>query len=106
MLAACGFIFAAWIMVSKAALDGGGRIQNPGTLIWLGGFVLMSALSYVLNFRLQGIAGPVVFSQIGYWGIGFGVLLAAILFRDVLTALSLAGLSAIVCGGVLANQRR
>ena len=69
------------------------------------GIGTMSALSQVMNFRLQQIAGPVVFSQIGYWGTGFGVLLAAMLFGDVLTALSLAGLACIIVGGVLANRR-
>ena len=57
------------------------------------------------DFRLQKVAGSVVFSQIGYWGTGFGVLLAALLFGDVLTAPSLIGLAAIVFGGVLANRR-
>lgn len=66
--------------------------------------IAVSAISYVLNFQLQKIAGPVVFSQIGYWGTGFGVLLAALLFGDVLTALSLIGLAAIICGGVIARR--
>ncbi|WP_148219686.1 DMT family transporter [Azospirillum sp. B510] len=70
---------------------------------WLVGFVLVSALSYVLNFSLQKVAGSVTFSQIGYWGAGFGVLLAALLFDDVLTAPSLIGLAAISGGGVLAS---
>lgn len=80
--------------------------DEPALAFWLIGFVLVSALSYVLNFRLQGVAGPVVFSQIGYWGTGFGILLAAILFGDVLTTLSLVGLAAIITGGVLANRHR
>jgi drug/metabolite transporter (DMT)-like permease len=33
------------------------------------------------------------------------VLLAAILFGDVLTALSFAGLACIMAGGILANRR-
>ncbi len=81
------------------------RFADPALGLWLVGFVLVSALSYVLNFRLQKVAGSVVFSQIGYWGTGFGVLLAALLFGDVLTAPSLIGLAAIVFGGVLANRR-
>lgn len=80
--------------------------DEPALAFWLIGFVLVSALSYVLNFRLQGVAGPVVFSQIGYWGTGFGILLAAILFGDVLNTLSLVGLAAIITGGVLANRHR
>ncbi|AWK85685.1 DMT family transporter [Azospirillum thermophilum] len=75
----------------------------PG-LGWLAVLIGVSALSQVLNFRLQQIGGPVVFSQIGYWGTGFGVLLAAVLFGDVLTGLSLAGLGCIVCGGALARR--
>ena len=39
---------------------------------------------------------------IGYWG----VLLAAVLFDDVLTTPSLIGLAAVIIGGVLANWRR
>ncbi|MFL5188652.1 MAG: DMT family transporter [Microvirga sp.] len=81
------------------------RFADPAILSWLMGLGAMSALSQVMNFRLQQIAGPVVFSQIGYWGTGFGVLLAAILFGDVLTALSFAGLACIMAGGILANRR-
>lgn len=82
------------------------RFADPGLLPWIATLSVMSALSQVMNFRLQQIAGPVVFSQIGYWGTGFGVLLAALLFGDVLTALSLAGLVCIVVGGTLANRRK
>ena len=78
---------------------------DPALLFWLGSYVLVSALSYVLNFNLQKIAGPVVFSQIGYWGTGFGIMLAAALFGDVLTLLSLSGFAVIIAGGVLANRR-
>lgn len=82
------------------------RFDEPALAFWLGRFVLVSALSYVLNFRLQNIAGPVVFSQIGYWGTGFGVVFAAVLFGDILTMLSLLGLAAMIVGGVLANRHR
>lgn len=71
---------------------------------WIALMIAVSAISYVLNFQLQKVAGPVVFSQIGYWGTGFGVVLAALLFGDVLTALSLIGLAAIMCGGVIARH--
>lgn len=81
------------------------RFADPGILSWVLTMSAMSALSQLMNFRLQQIAGPVVFSQIGYWGTGFGVLLAALLFGDVLTALSFAGLFCIIGGGVLANRR-
>ncbi len=66
--------------------------------------IAVASLSYVLNFQLQKVAGPVIFSQIGYWGTGFGVILAALLFGDVLTSLSLGGLVAIICGGVVARR--
>lgn len=82
------------------------RFDDPVIVSWIVGLGAMSALSQLLNFRLQQIAGPVVFSQIGYWGTGFGVLLAAILFDDVLTALSFAGLACIMGGGILANRRK
>jgi drug/metabolite transporter (DMT)-like permease len=82
------------------------RFDEPAVACWLGGFAIVSALSYVLNFRLQSIAGPVVFSQIGYWGTGFGIVLAAVLFGDVLTMLSLVGLAAMIIGGVFANRHR
>jgi len=82
------------------------RFDDPVIVSWIIGLGAMSALSQLLNFRLQQIAGPVVFSQIGYWGTGFGVLLAAVLFGDVLTALSFAGLACIIGGGILANRRR
>lgn len=82
------------------------RLDEPFLILWLGGYILASALSYILNFCLQGVAGPVVFSQIGYWGTGFGVLLAALLFGDLLTGLSLLGLALIIAGGVIANRKR
>ncbi|MGI9371496.1 MAG: DMT family transporter [Hyphomicrobiales bacterium] len=75
-------------------------------IFWLAVLSVVSAGSYALNYRLQQIAGPVVLSQIGYWGTGFGVLLAALLFDDVLPLLSLLGIAGIICGGVLANRRR
>lgn len=71
---------------------------------WIVGMIAVAAMSYVLNFQLQKVAGPVIFSQIGYWGTGFGVLLAALLFGDVLTGVSLLGLGAIICGGVIAKR--
>ncbi|WP_230531647.1 DMT family transporter [Microvirga roseola] len=80
------------------------RFDDPVIISWIIGIGAMSALSQLMNFRLQQIAGPVVFSQIGYWGTGSGVLLAAILFEDVLTILSFAGLACIIIGGILANR--
>lgn len=107
---ACATLFTSSLLMGALSpvLSSPGlwRFDEPALASWLGVFVLVSALSYVLNFRLQGIAGPVVFSQIGYWGTGFGILLAAILFNDVLTTLSLFGLAAIIAGGVLANRHR
>ena len=79
---------------------------EPDVLFWMACMIGTSALAYLLNFRLQEIGGPVFFSQLGYWGTGFGVLMAATLFNDVLTALSVLGLAAIILGGVLANRRR
>lgn len=35
---------------------------------WIALMIAVSAISYVLNFQLQKVAGPVVFSQIGNWG--------------------------------------
>ena len=107
---ACATLFTSSLLLAALSLvlasPGRWRFDQPAIAFWLGGFGLVSALSYALNFRLQGIAGPVVFSQIGYWGTGFGILLAAILFGDVLTTLSLVGLAAIIAGGVLANRHR
>lgn len=107
---ACATLFtSSLVMTILSPLFGPiGRwsFADPVLAFWLTGFVLVSALSDVLNFRLQKAAGSVVFSQIGYWGTGFGVLLAALLFGDVLTAPSLIGLAGIVIGGVLANRRQ
>lgn len=71
----------------------------------LGGLVLVAAVSYLMNFRLQEVGGSVFFSQLGYWGTGFGVVLAAILFGDVLTLASIAGLTAIIVGGLLVKVK-
>jgi len=107
---ACATLFTSSLVMAALSLvlasPSKWRFDEPAIAFWLGGFVIISALSYVLNFRLQGIAGPVVFSQIGYWGTGFGVVLAAVLFGDVLTMLSLVGLAAMIVGGVLANLHR
>lgn len=107
---ACATLFTSSLVMAALspvfATPSQWKFDEPVLAFWLGGFVMVSALSYVLNFRLQGIAGPVVFSQIGYWGTGFGIVLAAVLFGDVLTILSLAGLAAIIVGGVLANRHR
>ncbi|AWB08479.1 EamA/RhaT family transporter (plasmid) [Azospirillum humicireducens] len=107
---ACATLFtSSLVMATLSPLFGSGgrwRFADPILGLWFAGFVLVSALSYILNFRLQKVAGAVVFSQIGYWGTGFGVLLAALLFGDMLTAPSLIGLAAIVIGGVLANWSR
>ena len=81
------------------------RFDDPTIAAWLASFALVSALSSVLNFRLQCVAGPVVFSQIGYWGTGFGVVFATVLFGDALTGLSLIGLAAIIVGGILARRQ-
>lgn len=74
--------------------------------LWIASYVIATSLSYILNFSLQGIAGPVIFSQTAYWGTGFGVLLSAILFGDVLTLISLIGLCFVISGGVIANRKR
>ena len=107
---ACAILFTSSAVVAVLSplfgSPGQWRFADPGLGLWLGAFALMTALSFVLNYRLQHVAGPVFFSQIGYWGTGFGILLAAILFGDVLTSLSLLGLAAIIAGGVLANRRR
>lgn len=107
---ACATLFTAALVMAILspvfAEPGRWTFDDMHLDLWLTGYVLIAALSYVLNFTLQKVAGPVVFSQIGYWGTGFGILLAAVLFGDVLTGLSLAGLAIIICGGVLANRRR
>ncbi|HEV7371630.1 DMT family transporter [Arenibaculum sp.] len=105
----CGTLFASTLAIAAMApvfeAPLGWRFSDPGIGFWTACLIGVSALSLVLNFRLQQVGGPVVFSQIGYWGTGFGVLLAAVLFGDVLTWLSLAGLCCIVAGGVLASHR-
>ncbi|PWK75664.1 DMT family transporter [Aminobacter sp. AP02] len=108
--------FSCGILISSSLLVGllapvfeaplGWTFSEPAVLFWMACMIGTSALSYLLNFKLQEIGGPVFFSQLGYWGTGFGVLMAAFLFNDVLTALSVAGLAAIILGGVLANRRR
>jgi drug/metabolite transporter (DMT)-like permease len=106
----CGTLFTSSIIVALLApvfeAPLAWHFADPSIVFWMLCFIAISALSYVLNFRLQEIGGAVVFSQIGYWGTGFGALLAAILFGDVLTVLSIAGLACIICGGVLANRKR
>ena len=104
----------ATLLISSVLLAAvGPMIESPGTwtlggegqILWLSVLIGASALSYLLNYTFQKIAGPVVFSQIGYWGTGFGVLLAAVLFGDVLRVASLVGVVAIIAGGLLANRK-
>jgi drug/metabolite transporter (DMT)-like permease len=80
-------------------------ISGDGQFFWLVVLIGVSALSYLLNYTFQKISGPVMFSQIGYWGTGFGVILAAILFGDVLRVTSLIGVVAIIAGGLIANRK-
>lgn len=107
---ACATLFTSTIIIAALspffASPSQWQFNEPLLVLWFGGYILASALSYILNFFLQRIAGPVVFSQIGYWGTGFGVLLAALLFGDVLTSLSLVGLAFIIAGGVVASRKR
>lgn len=104
----------ATLLISSILLAAvGPMIESPATWtftdgaqpLWLVALIGASALSYVLNYTFQKIAGPVVFSQIGYWGTGFGVVLAAVLFGDVLLPASFVGVAAIIAGGLLANRR-
>jgi drug/metabolite transporter (DMT)-like permease len=81
------------------------QFDNERAGKWMACLVGLSPLSYLLNFHLQRVAGPVIFSQIGYWGAGYGILLAALLFGDVLTVSSILGITGIMCGGVLASHR-
>lgn len=105
----CGILLSSSLMVGLIApvfeAQSSWIFLDRDVLIWIGCMVATSAMSYLLNFRLQEIGGPVFFSQLGYWGTGFGVLLAAALFGDVLTGLSLLGLAGIIFGGVLAKRR-
>lgn len=107
---ACAILFTSSLLMAALtpvfATPTRWSFDEPILTIYLGGFAAVSALSYLLNFRLQDIAGPVVFSQIGYWGTGFGVLLAALFFGDVLTFLSIIGLMTVIIGGVLACRPR
>ena len=104
----CGTLFSSSLVLAVVApwfeVPADWRFLEPSIMLWFAALAGVSALSYVLNFRLQQIGGPVVFSQIGYWGTGFGVLMAAVIFGDVLTILSLIGLCLIICGGVLAKS--
>ena len=106
----CGTLFSSSLALAVVApwfeVPADWRFLEPSIMLWFAALAGVSALSYVLNFRLQQIGGPVVFSQIGYWGTGFGVLMAAVIFGDVLTILSLIGLCLIICGGVLAKSAR
>lgn len=81
------------------------RFGGDWQIFWLVVLIGTSALSHLMNYIFQKIAGPVVFSQIGYWGTGFGVMLAALLFGDVLGLASLFGVGAIIVGGILANRQ-
>ncbi len=80
------------------------RLTSYSDWGWTIGMIAILALLYVLNFQLQKIAGPVIFSQIGYWGTGFGVVLSALLFGDLLSGLALLGLCMIICGGLIARK--
>lgn len=81
------------------------EIDGEGQFLWLSILIGITAFSHLLNFSFQRISGPVIFSQIGYWGTGFGVMLAAILFEDVLGPTALAGIAAIIVGGLITNHR-
>lgn len=81
------------------------RLFEPSIILWTSFLILISSLSSILNFRLQKIGGAVIFSQIGYWGTGFGVLLSSIIFGDILNIISSIGLMLIIYSGVLSKKK-
>ena len=105
----CGTLFVSTLLVALISplfesIDTW-RFFEPRIILWTTVLIIISAMSSIMNFRLQQIGGSVVFSQIGYWGTGFGVLLAAGLFGDKLSLLSLLGLVCIIYGGILSRKK-
>jgi drug/metabolite transporter (DMT)-like permease len=104
----CATLLASSAIVASLATivepPSGWQLASHQLGMWLAALVGVSGLSYVLNYELQYVAGPVSFSQIGYWGAAFGVVLGALIFDDVLGPLSILGIAAIVVGGLIAKR--
>jgi drug/metabolite transporter (DMT)-like permease len=92
------FLFVLMLIFENQSAFNLVNFDTAGPLALL---IAASTISYLMNFKLQKVGGAVFFSQLGYWGTGFGVVLSAILFGDVLSALSVLALAAIVAGGIL-----
>ncbi|MEM1401212.1 MAG: DMT family transporter [Pseudomonadota bacterium] len=82
------------------------KIRGVEQLFWVAALTINACFFYVLLFRLQVVAGPVYLSQVGYWSTGFGILMAAILFGDVIPPASAVGIALIIAGAALTNRRR
>ena len=100
-------VSAMLLFVVAIATEGASTwlVKTPVELKWITVMLVTSAVFYVLIFRLQKIAGPVYLSQIGYWGTGFGVVLAALIYGDLVSTLAVGGIALIISGAVLANSK-
>ncbi|MDJ0931264.1 hypothetical protein [Breoghania sp.] len=96
------FLFVLTLVCEPLSADVLAAPTVVGSLFLL---ICVSAISYLMNFKLQKVGGSVFFSQLGYWGTGYGVLLTALLFDDVLSVKSLLALAAIIVGGVLVKGK-
>lgn len=98
------FSFATLIASSLMLIPVAPIIEMPSTWQFFSGHIIVlfalgaaiSCLSFVLNYRLQALAGPVFFSQVGSVGTGFGIFFGALLFGEGVTFAMVAALIVIV----------
>ncbi len=78
-------------------------VQTPAEVIGISAMALTASLFFLLLFHLQQAAGPVFLSQIGYWATGFGVVLSAVIYGDLISLISIGGIVLIIAGAFLAK---
>ncbi len=98
---------AAWVAVALLATGGLGDLAGlalvPGLALLQ---IAVTALTYVLYFRLQVVAGPVYLSQIGYVATAVGLGSGALAFGETYSSWVWGGAAVIVAGVLLVSVGR
>ncbi|SMH52961.1 DMT family transporter [Azospirillum agricola] len=98
---------AAWVALALLASGGvgdlGGLALAPGLALVQ---IALTALTYVLYFRLQVVAGPVYLSQIGYVATAVGLASGALAFGETYSPWVWGGAAVIVAGVLLVSTGR
>lgn len=101
---AAGLMLAAAVWLLPVALGQGILTRLDHWSIWTQAALM--ALSYVLFFRLQRVAGPVYLSQIGYVAAAVGLVVGITVYGEHPGWGAAAGVALIALGVVLGQRRK